>query len=622
MKSEEASFCFQCGGLWCNACRDAHSILRAHRDHRLLALKDFQEKDYEAVLERPAFCQKKLHEKEVLNFYCKLCEIPVCQNCVTVEHHQHDVEYLEITAKAAKFSIAAQLEAAEKETQDFSECLRGLEEKSRKIEQRFECVKRQIRDAVKSLIQKLQAREQALIAEVEKEAKIEQNRIRKSIAKIRDHLNKTEDSMSRAKHFIDCSTAAELVRAEAFMNKLLKELPAAELATFTCERESLQSVFVENKAISESLKNTGIGCLEKTTTRANRCTVESFEEANVGFETRFKLITRNADGNQSYFPFDSVVVELTSTNDRSISAEVKTVDRKNGSYEVSCIPNREGELYVTVRVNGEPISERPVIHAKKRSYKLVQTVGGKGTGALVLNDENEIIVCEYWNHRIQVFDGNGNLVRTIEHELLSEPTGVCTDSADRIYVAAKNKILLFNSNGEYVKEIFDKENQDVHLNRISLDEQGNIIVTNRDDDTTCVCKAVHILSPEGKFLKKISRDNFSPFDCLYYDGKIFVSNWATQTINVFDCEGNLLDEIGTQGNCGNREFTMPTGLAVDKSGHLFVADLDRVQEFTLDGMFVSEFGGDVLPGPRGVSVLGDGRVIVTDCEKDQVLIFG
>lgn len=64
------------------------------------------------VLKRPAFCQKELHEKEVLEFFCKMCDIPVCQNCVTVEHGtcKHDVEYLEVTEKAVKHNMAVQLD--------------------------------------------------------------------------------------------------------------------------------------------------------------------------------------------------------------------------------------------------------------------------------------------------------------------------------------------------------------------------------------------------------------------------------------------------------------------------------------------------------------------------------
>ncbi len=66
---------------------------------------------------------------------------------------------------------------------------------------------------------------------------------------------------------------------------------------------------------------------------------------------------------------------------------------------------------------------------------------------------------------------------------------------------------------------------------------------------------------------------------------------------------------------------LPTGLAIDKAGHLVVADESGLQVFTLDGMFVTMFGGDVLSDPYGVSVLKDGRIIVTDGDKGRLLVF-
>ncbi|KAL9955462.1 hypothetical protein ACROYT_G036790, partial [Oculina patagonica] len=166
-------------------------------------------------------------------------------------------------------------------------------------------------------------------------------------------------------------------------------------------------------------------------------------------------------------------------------------------------------------------------------------------------------------------------------------------------------------------EIAYEENQgELWYRGISFDEHGNIIVCNGKDDF----KAVHILSLEGKLLKKLTRNDFDPIDCLYHERKIFVSNFATKTIDVFDCEGKFLKEIGTQGT-GNGEFSRVAGLAIDKTGHLVVADIKRVQVFTLDGMFVTKIGSDVLGYPQGVSVLKDGRIIVTDFYQDQFLIF-
>lgn len=455
---------------------------------------------------------------------------------------------------------------------------------------------------------------------MQKKEKTEQDRVTKDKTKISDYLKKTEYTMSQAKHFIQSSTTADLLMAKAFVSKLLQKLPAPELSAFTEANEKatlFHTVFCENKALRDTVQNAAIGVLDKTATKGNQCTVEDLNEATAGLEIRFKLITRNAEGKQSYSPGDHVVVQLASSEDGTLAGEIKIVSENNGSYEVSCIPKREGKHKVTACVNGEQVGHLTTFHVTKRCYKLVQTIGKKGTGAgelslpwgIAVNDKNEIFISDKEGDRLQVFNEKGNFIKTVKHELLSSPSGICTDSAGRIYVAAMNRVLLINPNGDYMKVISDNENQG--WGGITLDEEENIIV----------CKGgVHILSPEGQLLKTLKRDYFVPFDCVLYGRKIFVSNWATDAVDVFDCEGKFLKEIGKHGS-GSGSFRQPTGLAIDKTGLLVVADENGVQIFTPDGMFVTKFGDDIVSDPYGVSVLRDGRIIVTDGYKGRLFIF-
>ena len=56
-ESTQSFYCFQCCSFWCAAdCVIFHNGIKAHREHRALALKDFQDEDFENVLKRPAFC--------------------------------------------------------------------------------------------------------------------------------------------------------------------------------------------------------------------------------------------------------------------------------------------------------------------------------------------------------------------------------------------------------------------------------------------------------------------------------------------------------------------------------------------------------------------------------------
>ena len=106
-----------------------------------------------------------------------------------------------------------------------------------------------------------------------------------------------------------------------------------------------------------------------------------------------------------------------------------------------------------------------------------------------------------------------------------------------------------------------------------------------------------------------------PFDCLYYEGKIFVSDRDAHAIKVYNSNGRFLYEFGRFGT-GDGEFNGPTGLAMDKTGHLLVCCRNnrRVQAFTLAGKFVTKFGeeGLGLDKPTSVSVLKSGLVVV--CE--------
>ena len=73
-RSANCFYCFQCCCFWCEECITGHNIIRANKEHRVLAIKDFQDQDIEDVLKRPAFCQTKNHEKEPLKFFCKKCK--------------------------------------------------------------------------------------------------------------------------------------------------------------------------------------------------------------------------------------------------------------------------------------------------------------------------------------------------------------------------------------------------------------------------------------------------------------------------------------------------------------------------------------------------------------------
>ena len=202
MKSEKASYCFHCGKFWCSDCVNAHNVLRENRDHRVLALIDFEDKDFQDVLKRPVFCQKELHGEEVLKFYCKECDVPVCQTCVIIEHNKHDVEHLEVAAREVKNIITSKLDATRESSNTINDCMKQLEEKARLLEHRSKINKERIQQAVNSLILTLRKKEQESILDVESQKMKVLEQIEKSKNELSAHLIERNHSMSQIETFV------------------------------------------------------------------------------------------------------------------------------------------------------------------------------------------------------------------------------------------------------------------------------------------------------------------------------------------------------------------------------------------------------------------------------------
>ncbi len=107
----------------------------------------------------------------------------------------------------------------------------------------------------------------------------------------------------------------------------------------------------------------------------------------------------------------------------------------------------------------------------------------------------------------------------------------------------------------------------------------------------------------------------------------------TTSWRCFDADTfKLLRKIGVAGKkhtlTDPGTFSLPTNVAVDKDGNVYVTDTlnNRVQIFDADGKFISMFGknGDgpgYLARPKGIAVDGDGHIWVMDAVQQRVQVF-
>ena len=143
-RTAQSFYCFQCCAFWCDDCVTGHNIIRANKEHRVLALTDFQDQDIEDVLKRPAFCPTLGHEKKELEFFCKICEVAICNACALTDHEGHAKMLLEVAANEHKLRVKSAIESQKKKLQQKRNKISELDESCIYIEERAAAVKRDV----------------------------------------------------------------------------------------------------------------------------------------------------------------------------------------------------------------------------------------------------------------------------------------------------------------------------------------------------------------------------------------------------------------------------------------------------------------------------------------------
>ena len=648
-ESSHSLYCFQCCSFWCDDCITAHNIIRGNKEHRVLALKDFQDQDIEDVLKRPAFCGKPGHEKKELEFFCNKCEEPICNSCAATIHGDGHVKILlEEAANERKAEAKSVIESQKKMAHRMRNKIFQIDQNCAKIQEKIANMNRSVQQFADNIFAVIEAKKQEIIDEVKDKGQqslqqlgIQKNAIEQQAQKIETGIEKTETLLKR-------STNPEIAQLDKTLKTIFQEGIMGDEEQADFDLEGLREfIFVENETLLEKAINEGIGSfqtfLSKTSAQQSNGEGKGINEVVVGLEAEFVLTTRNAEGKRCYDERDCVTVASRNHQGQDCATKTRIQDNKNGSYRMSYFAKETGKCDVSVKVNEEHIHGSPfVVQVNARPFRSVLSFGKEGSAAgmlskpwgVAMNERNEIAVTDNGNNRVQLFSGDGTYLRSFgtkgdKQGEFKFPSGIAFDiKNENIFVtdSINHRVQLFSKQGEYLKQFGGKGSLDHQLQYpygLSVDSDGNVIVADSGN------KVIKIFSPSGRFLRKIGREGsfIGPWHCVQYDNFLIVSDSDENSIKVFSREGDFLYKFGKKGE-GDGEFNKPCCLSVNKAGHLMVCDASnhRVQVFDLNGRFITKFGtkgsrtGE-FNLPIYTAVYSDGRIVVTDLGNHRIQIF-
>jgi DNA-binding beta-propeller fold protein YncE len=269
--------------------------------------------------------------------------------------------------------------------------------------------------------------------------------------------------------------------------------------------------------------------------------------------------------------------------------------------------SQDGTLYVA-EDGGDRLSK-----FNSQTGEYLGTFGQSGTGEMAgafferpnsveFGPNGDMIVADTWNHKIRVFDPNGEPVTMWGQWIAGGieapaqpadgfwgPRDVAVDSAGNIYVAdtGNKRIRVYDSTGQWLRDIGSGGSAPGEL-----DEPSGIDVS--------------------------------------ADGRLFVADTWNRRVSVFNVDGTFLTTYNLKAwyeVLGSRPY-----LAVDPNRNIFyVTDPEggRVLVYTLDGECVGAFGRPNRENPTssqfhtlgGIAVDNEGNVYVADTSTARVLKF-
>ena len=639
-KREAAGFCRTCGFV-CQRCEETHQEWDDLSTHQIIDL-DTLTGDVTTLippLKKTLFCFK--HPTKEADLYCEECEELICRDCIVRVHRDHQYDLVPESFAKQEKAITTSLKPVEQQLSTLHKAIESLDGRRAVILEQKTAVVAEIGTAITHLQQALEVRKEELVSQAEQ---MTQQKL-KNLSAQRDELELQIAHLRSCHNFVEESrrtcSQGEILRMKGPLVKQIDDLTSGFKPETLALTEQADLKLVHSlQEVMKTCQQFGKVYCHPVCPEKCRASGEGIRLATRGQAVTLSVEAVNSDGSACSKPVDSLICELVASDGSSrVRGTVKRRDQNNydityqprcsGKYQlhiliedhhilnspftVSVLPDftaptniirnlerpwgiagREGGEVVIVECNGHCVT----IISANGEKKLFGTPGS-GPGQLTwpqgvaIDARGNILVCDYFNHRIQQFSPTSKRLKTIGKEgngrlQFNHPVGIAVHPhTHKIYVAdiSNHRIQVLNSDLTYSSSFGSCGSNRGEFNYpydISTDSTGNVYVADHDNHR------VQVFSMDGEYLRQFGKRGGGKGElkepvsvAVHSNNLVYVVELSNSRVSIFTTDGEFIKSFGCEGN-GPGQFYAPYGICLDRNGTVYVCDTDnnRLQIFT------------------------------------------
>lgn len=342
--------------------------------------------------------------------------------------------------------------------------------------------------------------------------------------------------------------------------------------------------------------------------------VSSNSQSTSPFETT--IISKRFSSVTSLGPFTNPITDLAITNGLTNFDKWSNGNDlfQNGNIENDAIIDLSSKLMSSsvFPPKSQIKRQKMIYHCKFGEFGVMEGQFTEPSGVAV-NAQNDIIVADTNNHRIQIFDKEGRFKFQFgecgkrDGQLLYPNRVAVVKSSGDIIVTERSpthQIQIYNQYGQFVRKFGANILQ--HPRGVTVDSQGRIVVVE------CKVMRVIIFDQNGSVLQKFGCSKHLEFPngvVVNEKQEIFISDNRAHCVKVFNYEGTYLRQIGGEGITN-----YPIGVGISNVGEILIADNHNnfnLTIFTQDGQLLTALESKVKHAQCfDVSLMDDGSVVL------------